>query len=237
MKSSVSILMLVFALVLTSLSMEASVITSFDQNLPGSTGFYNGTGNVDGDFVNMLADYGSGNTITASLRLAQRTVGPIAPSIDNNYNCQAAEQCNVEYSVYTTGFHLADFTYALTIDDVTTGHSLSFDPLNTIPDDSYWTADSGGSKTLVKNTATEVGFQNSEYLGFSFISMPLGGWTPTDQLIVTLAVTPVSGVSLDPQVQMTVNQSAVPEPASVGLIGFGLMSLGLMRRRISSSKA
>lgn len=237
MKTIVSICVLVFALVLLSPSMDASVITSFNQNLPGGTGFYNGTGNVDGNFTNMLADYGGGNSVTASLRLAQRHVGPITPTIDNDYACQVAEQCNVEYSVYTTGFHLSDFTYLLTIDDLTTGHSLSFDPLNDIPDDSYWTANVGGVKSTTKDPTHEVGFQNSEYLGFSFISTPLGTWSPTDKLLVTLALNPVGGAGLDPQVQMTVNNTAVPEPRTVALIGLGLMGFAFMKRRTAASRA
>lgn len=210
----------------------ASVITQYDTNLPGGTGFYNGTGNADGNFTNTVADYSGGGTITGSLRLTQRTVGAISPSVDDNYNCALSEQCNIDYSVYTDGgLHLNDFTYQLIITDITQGTSLSFDPLNTIPDDSYWTANSGGSKTSVKNTATEVGFQNSEYLGFSFIQTPLH-WTSTDQLLVTLSFNPVSGSNPDPQVNMTVNaSSAVPEPATFGLMGFALVGIGLLRKR------
>jgi hypothetical protein len=241
MKISVSILMLVFALVLVSPSMEASVITTFDQNVAGGTGFYNGTGGVDGGFTNTTATF-AGGSMTASLRLGQRFVGPITPSVENNYTCQAAEACNVEFSVWTDGgLNLSNFTYSLTIDDITNTKSLTFDPLS-IQDNSYWTANSGGVEfddtdpVNNPNPANYVGFENSEYLGFSFISAQLGGWNSTDNLLITLSVTPV-GLGSDPPVAINVNASGVPEPASAGLIGLGLIGLGLMRRKFKTSKS
>lgn len=229
-KPSAIILMaltLVFAL---TMPVSAAVFTQFDSTAAGGHGWYNGTGGVDGAFTTLVADYGpSFGTLSLSLRLAQRYVGPISPTAENYYLCGPAMACNVEWSVGTTGtFHLSDFNFSATINDTTTGKSVTFDP--SMFDNSFW---GPSGKTMVSDLSHQTGFQNSEYLGFGFIKNPLG-YVAGDTLLMSLSAVPKNTAHPDPTVSMFVNTSAVPEPATYAMMGLGLAGLGLVRRRRAS---
>lgn len=211
----------------------ADIMTTYDTNAAGGNGFYNGTGNSDGSFTTTTADYGAGGSISLSLRGAQRYVGPITPTGNNDYACSGTEQCNFEWSVATAtgGPTIGDYSYDLTVTDLTSGKSFDFasggpsDPSKL--DDSYWS----GSKTSTYS-AGATGFENSEYLGFAFLGL---GWSPNDQVVVTLTETPDNPSLPDASVTIGFNNSPaqVPEPTSIALAFtvVGLCWNGLRRRR------
>lgn len=228
------LLLSLFALVLAMAPQVvlADVTTTYNTPAAGGHGFYNGTGNGDGSFTTTTADYGATGSIILSLRGAQRYVGPITPTGNNDYVCSGSESCNFEWSVATTpGFTIGDFSYDLLVSDLTTGKSFDFaggslsDPSKM--DDSYWT----GAKTKIYS-ADATGFQNSEYLGFGFMNL---GWSQSDQVVVTLSAVPNSGLQADPSVTIGFNNSPsqVPEPASVvlALTAAGLCLSRLRRRQ------
>jgi hypothetical protein len=213
----------------------ADINTTFNTPAAGGHGFYNGSGNIDGDFTTVTADYGV-NSISISLRGAQRNAGPIVPTGPagnvTDYACSSGESCNFEWSVSTTGsLTIGSFIYNLIVYDLTKGTSLSFDPSGlTGLDDSYWT----GSKTSLYD-ANATGFQNSEFFGFNFITSPLN-YSQTDQVLVTLSAQPKNSALADPSATIGFNTTApVPEPSAIIL--FGTLALGLFlygRRRLAA---
>ena len=185
--------------------------TTFDTNAPGGQGFFNGTGNVDGHFT--VADSGS---IAIGLRGADRFVGPITPA-GNDYTCTAADAngCNYEFSVASSS--LADFTYLLSIQDLTSGKSVSYDPSGA--DDSYW----DGAKTATKDFSKDTIFQNSEDLGFVFLGL---NWNPADKVIVSLSASTTTPGLSGTTAEIGFN-TAVPEPSAAIL---GIIFLGAVGR-------
>jgi hypothetical protein len=120
-----------------------------------------------------------------------------------------------------SGKVVSDYAYNLTITDLNTLASISFDP-SLIPDNAL-------------NGAT--GFQNAESLHFLFLSVPLGydinaahtyrialSGTPNGNFI---SVPLASSVSID----VNVGQEPVPEPATLSLAGLSLIGLGIWHRR------
>src|ERR1017187_7283928 len=199
--------------------------TTFDTNAAGGNGFYNGNGNPDGHFATTTL-YAGTDTISLSLRGKYwNYVGPIIPS-GNDYVCLSSTptpagpgQCNFDFSVATTGaFHIGDFSYLLSVQDLTTSKSITFNPL--LLDNSYW----NGGKTSTYSAGAS-GFENSEYLGSGWLG--LGGWQSTDRVVVSLSA--VSG-GHNAAAEIGFNTS-VPEPGVVILLLTMLAPLGLLARR------
>jgi hypothetical protein len=217
MKTQVSVVFLALVLVMAPKLVFADVTSAYDVSL-ASPGVYFGTGNPNGDFATTTADYGSGNTMTVALRGAIAFGPLIIPTAGNDYACSGAQLCSVQWSVATTGgLNVANCNYLLSIQDLTTGKSVSADPSL-----SAW----GNAKN------SSIGFQNSEQLGFSFLQLPLD-WQQTDSVAFYLSATPTGALGADPTVEMGFN-TAVPEPSEVvlmssfaGVLGFAV----LLRRR------
>lgn len=216
---AMAILSLIFSMVVAF----GAPITTNNTVAAGGHGFYSGTGGVDGGFTTT-----TDGSLALSVRLAQRYVGPITPT-GSNYSCTAGMQCNVDWSIETSGGALlSNFSYTLTIASVTNGGlNISFDPTHPLLGGSYWDPTLPG-ETMTLN-ANVTGNQNSEYLGFAFIASSLGGWSPTDQLTVTLSATPTGGGGSTSS-QITVN-GAIPEPMTFVLMGVGLVGIAALRRR------
>jgi hypothetical protein len=218
MKTKILLALLALGLTVSPRVALADAMVTYNTLAAGGNGFYNGSGNIDGSFTTTTADYGTAGSIGLSLRGADRHVGPIAPTGNNDYVCSGTEQCNFEWSVATTGsFTIGSFTYDLTVSDLTTAKSFDFTSAGLDPsgltglDDSY---EPGGKK--VAYSASFTGFENSEYLGFGFLGL---GWNSTDQVVATLSATPKNTSLTDPSVTIGFNDSPaqVPEPTSIAL--------------------
>lgn len=106
-------------------------------------------------------------------------------------------------------------------------NTATFDPLNLIPDNSYYGA---GGKTMTRAATSQWGFQNSEPASvFPGFNMNAAG-----TYAVSLSATRDSLVS---SVGITVNAQETPEPATLGLMGSALLGLCLVgSRRFNRSK-
>ena len=223
MKTKISLAFLGLVLAMVPKAVFADVTSAFDVPL-APPGIYFGTGNAgtNGAFATTTADYGFGNSITVALRgaIAQGTPEAITPTNGNDYACLDSQAlvCSVQWSVATTGaLDVSNFSYFLSIQDLTTGKSVSADP----------------SLSLFGNALDgTVGFQNSERLTFSFLQVPLQ-WQQSDQVAFYLSATPTSFSGAAPTVDMGFN-TAVPEPSQLllmscfaGIFGFA----GLLRHR------
>jgi hypothetical protein len=93
---------------------------------------------------------------------------------------------------------LSAYSYNLIIADDTTHAVVSFDP-TLLPDN----AQANGSGVVCSGCAMNLsndGFQNSENLGFSFLSGPLG-FNPSDDdtYTITLSALPIGETASDPK--------------------------------------
>jgi PEP-CTERM motif len=207
----------------------ASAVTTYDTNAP-FPGWVNGTGGVNGDFTDLVADYGDGVTATLFGRAEWRYNAPIQPAIDNVYNSPApGAQIDADLGLIVTGSFLDQYNTTWTFDDTTTGESITYNPLTALPDNTYINADGTTSTTL---TATTVGFENAEYLGFY---SSLIGYQAGHQVLVTENVYPLSDQSADPSNPIIINTAAAlaptPEPSSIAVIGLGGLAIAFTARR------
>ncbi len=113
---------------LTSVASAATVTTLYDTTAAGEFGVYAGSGGVDGHQTKTITDYGDGFSAALSLVGHAAFVGPLTPSSTNNYPCANTVECSVGWSMYLTGFTLADGAFDIKFDNLTKGLSVNYDP-------------------------------------------------------------------------------------------------------------
>ena len=246
--SSLAIGLKTFAAVVaaTSLASVSHAAVVYDTTLVDPPGFYNGSGNPNAGFTVNTTSAG----IELGLGVNLRFIGPVHPTATNIYNVPlgfssgSASKWNFEYSVNlqaapgNAGLHLSDITANISVLNVANGQILSYDPFVWNNDSAGW---NGSKNNAGTNTTTDYGFQNSENLGFLFVSLVNSsfGFDPNsnDTYVVTLSLHSVTGLDLGSVNEVIVAGSGAPVPAALPLFASGLGVLGFVARRRKKKSA
>lgn len=212
----------------TTLTYNASLASPTDN--PATPACYAGTsGCINGGFT-----VSSDGTTELGLRAAIRGKG-LAPEVGNDYTVPlgtsgAYALWNYSFSIDTRPngvgtATLSSYTYLLTLTDLTTGATRSYNPLS-ISDDYHYGPT--GVTEYVSSPKTQWGAQNSENFNFSGFGTP--GYNPnsTDSYQITLSE--YSGSLLVNSVTILVNDTT-PEPATFFLFSTGLMAIAFIARK------
>lgn len=220
-----------------------SAATVFDANLvspgAGGTGVYYGAGNLNGGFT--VTNTG---TIELGLRAKIRQAPSVIDTPTNLYTVPTGTQpgvptraaWNFDFSIDLgpagTGLRLSDITSTLLVTDLTgTGGSQSF---NTFFGDNAEFGTSGvTNQSAAPDQTKQWGTQNSE--NPLFFPALFNDINTAHKYQFDLKVFAVNGGALLASDTIQV-QSVTPEPATFGLIGFGLAGLALAaRKRLKSA--
>ena len=192
-------------------------------------GFYNGSGNANSNF-----EVDTEGNLELGLSIIKRFVGPINPGNSNVYvvttSAGPLATWNFEFSVNTQAGGgtnlLANYIYSMTVSDVTAGTTgPTFDPVRAIMDNSGFGM---SGKTNGVNVNTQWGAQNSENPGFTGFLPGFNANNHDLYKIVLTASLPTGG----PVASVTVFADATaPEPASIGLVGLGVIGLAFIRKQ------
>jgi hypothetical protein len=209
--------------------------------------FGNNNGNVD-----WTVD--TSNGIELGLDTLIRFTNEVAPT-GNVYNVGLGDTISsgktgslwgFAFSAYNTSGLLSDLSLSLSITDYAHGTTVTFDP-KVIPDNggTDGTTSVGGSAGCGGSPGSSAcligsqkGLQNAEALSFingvPSLFDPLYDANANDTYLITLTASSSLGGPVLASISEIVNAGSgapLPEPASMALLGAGLLGLGVIRRR------
>jgi len=182
----------------------------------GGTGF-NGSGNL-------VLNNSSGADATLAFVPDLNSINAVPGNVNFGNFTLACASCSTQAGGFGASF--AAFTFDLVITDVTDGATGMF----------VGTA-AAGSVYLDSSTIT-VNWLPLQ-LGPGTSGATSGNFGPTffQTVLQTRIVNPASGAQIgSTTVQGSINSSAIPEPATLSLVGGALLGLGLLRRRKGLSR-
>ena len=210
-------------------------------------GFYNGTGNQNLGFTTLTTS----NEIELGLGVQTRGIGGAflpTPGTANYFvptggtTTPLRSLWNYDFSVNLgTSSHLTlqdiQLGTTITVLDTTTGKQISYHPLVIISDNAGFDGATTTNGSTGGAPLTDIGFQNSENLGFNLDSAHNAAFAfnpfASDSYLITLEVTESSGTTLN--LSETVN--AVPLHSSWQLNLIGLAGIGFLAYRRKSKPA
>lgn len=194
----------------------ATITFNTAQTGSGGTGF-NGTGNL-------VLQSSSGAEGTLAFVPDLNSVNAVPGNVNFGNFTLACASCSTKAGGFGSNF--AAFTFEVVITDVTDGATGIF----------VGTA-AAGSVFLDASTIT-LNWQPLQ-LGPGGSNATSGSFGPTtfQTVVQTKIVNPSSGAQIgSTTVQGTINSSAIPEPATLSLVGGALLGFGLLRRKRGLSR-
>jgi hypothetical protein len=247
------------AIGLFALAVPAHAALTYDSSLTGP-GVYYGTGN-SGQNSHWVVDTetltGGGQGLELGVNTIIRYVAPPVAPVPPNGNIYTVALGNTPavsghqgslwgFNFSAKGFGgllLSDLVLSMSITDYLHGTTVTFDP-KSIPDNAGTdgTATVGGGSGCFLNAtsacapATRTGLQNSEALSFtngigSFFDPLYNSLVDNTWLITLTAAVGGTQVAKASEFINAGNGAALPEPASMALLGSGVLGLGALGRR------
>lgn len=204
----------VLALALTSGHLMAGVVVSLDF-----------AGTTSASFTDTYGYFGAANTVYGS-GTAVDMIFSYVPSDCSTHSVGASSD---EYSNCSAG----SFTTSLTLDGVTISGD-NFGGPSDVSDSSYDTTESQFNY-LQTTSSPQYSFNDYLYSSDEYALGALSDGPPADVILGTFEICSQYNTNCDAAISSTNLEDVAPEPATFGLVGIALCSLGFIRRRRRSA--